>query len=275
MNISYFPNQTALQSEPVWKAFLEGCRNHNVIPVENSLTADYAVIWSVLWHGRMRLNYDVHTHYRKQNKPVFIIEVGALNRGVTWKICLNNITSQGIYPTLDNKDPTRHIKLGINLLPVNTNRSDDILIATQHPFSLQWQGLPSIEQWVQETITKIRQYTDRKIVVRPHPRFNIRLPDKSVTFETPTKLPNTYDRYDINFNYHCVINHCSGPSIQAAIAGTPIICDKTSLAYPVSTAFDQIEPAILSERVDWFNNICYTEWTLEEITQGIPQSYLL
>ena len=103
MKIAYFPNQTALQSEPIWQAFLEGCKNNNIIPVENSMDAVAAVIWSVLWHGRMKSNQQVYNHYRNQNKPVFIIEVGALKRGTTWKISLNHINALGIL-TIDLKN---------------------------------------------------------------------------------------------------------------------------------------------------------------------------
>ena len=71
---------------------------------ENSMNSDAAVIWSVLWHGRMARNELVYRHYRNQNKPVIIVEVGALYRGTTWKISLNNVTADGYYGHTEKLD---------------------------------------------------------------------------------------------------------------------------------------------------------------------------
>lgn len=276
MKIAYFPNQTALQSEPIWRAFLEGCKLNGMIPVENDLNADAAVIWSVLWHGRMKSNQQVYNHYRSQGKPVFIIEVGALKRGITWKVCLNNITSTGIYANNDNLDKDRPKKLDLTLHPVRHDARTSILIAAQHPASLQWEGMPSMEKWIETKIQQLRLYTDRRIVIRPHPRFPLKINSfKDVTFSIPKKISNTYDRFDLGYNYHCMINHCSGPSVQAPIHGIPIICDSSSLAYPVSSKIAEIENIKIPDREDWFIKLSHTEWTREEILSGEPIKRLI
>lgn len=276
MKIAYFPNQTAYQSEPVWQAFLESCRENNIEPVENSLEADAAVIWSVLWWGRLRQNQQVYKHYRNQGKPVFIIEVGALKRGTTWKVCVNNITSAGIYPNADNLDNDRPKKLDLSLYPVRHDARTSILLASQHPASLQWEGMLSIEKWIDSKIQEIRQYSDRQILIRQHPRYPVRInAHKGVAFSVPKKIPNTYDEYDLGYNHHCIINHCSGPSIQAPIHGIPVICDVTSLAYPVSSQLSEIENLKIPNREEWFIKLCHTEWTIEEIRQGIPLKRLV
>lgn len=276
MKLAYFPEQMALQSEPVWRAFLEGCKKHGITPVENDINADAAVIWSVLWHGRLRPNYATYQHFRNQRKPVFIIEVGTLIRGITWKICVNHITSAGIYPQVDSYDYGRAKKLGLYLQPTQPRRRPAILLAGQHQYSHQWDGMPSVDEWLQQTINEIRQYTDRQIVLRPHPRQRIgEVSGKDVIKDQPFKLPNTYDQFNINFDYHCVVNYCSGPSVQSAIAGTPVICSQASLAYPVSMPMENIEKPFIPDRAGWFTKLVHTEWTVDEITQGIPQKYLL
>jgi hypothetical protein len=91
-----------------------------------------------------------------------------------------------------------------------------------------------------------------------------------IIFEKPQKIPNTYDNFDISYNYHCVINHNSGPAVQAAIQGVPILCDSSSLAAPLSIDYKDLETPYLSDRKDWFLKLCHTEWTVEEIQKGIP-----
>ena len=138
-NIAYFPSQCAQNSRPVMSAVLDYLQARGIQTQENSMESDAAVIWSVLWAGRMAPNQAVHQHYRSQNKPVVIIEIGALYRGNTWKIAVNNITSQGYYGHLDNLDWDRPAKLKISLA-TQLGSKPNIIIAAQHDRSLQVAG---------------------------------------------------------------------------------------------------------------------------------------
>ena len=55
-------------------AVLDYLQARGIQTQENSMTADAAVIWSVLWAGRMAPNQAVYEHYRSQNKPVIVLE---------------------------------------------------------------------------------------------------------------------------------------------------------------------------------------------------------
>lgn len=276
MKLAYFPEYTALNSGPVLKAFLDSARNHFSL-VENSLDADAAVIWSVLWNGRMRSNQQVWDHYKKHNRPVIVIDVGALHRGRTWKIAVDSITADGYYGHQTNLDLDRPRKLGISL-SVNTSSNPNIVIAAQHSSSLQTSRLESVERWIQEQIQSIRKVSDRHIVIRPHPRS--RLDHRKLflsaheSIQQPQKIVSTYDSYDLAFDCHALVNYNSGPGIQAALAGTRAIVDRTSLAWPVSTAIHDIENTYDIDRTRWLIEICHTEYTVEEIARGAWYSRL-
>jgi hypothetical protein len=92
---------------------------------------------------------------------------------------------------------------------------------------------------------------------------------KDVEYEIPYKITNTYDSFDMHFDCHAVVNYNSGPGIQATISGTRPIVDKTSLAYPVSVSVKDIEKPYNIDRDRWLTEICHTEYTLEEIAQGL------
>jgi hypothetical protein len=183
---------------------------------------------------------------------------------------LNHIHSHGIFGNDDELDLNRPEKLGVLLKPLTGRRREEILIASQHQQSLQWEGMPPMTQWISDTIQKIKQHTSRKIVVRPHPRSPLNLKIPNVVVETPRLIPGTYDDFDIDYNYHCVINHNSGPAVQAAINGVPIICDSSSLAGSLTGNFSDIDSISLPDRQEWFLKLCHTEWTVNEIAQGIP-----
>jgi hypothetical protein len=267
--VAYFPLQCARNSVPVMNAVLDSLRVYGYTPEENSMNSDMAVIWSVLWHGRMAANQQVYEHYRAQGRPVIIIDVGALYRGHTWKIALNNITRDGYYGHTENLDQDRPRKLGISLAVPVFNRPE-ILIAAQHQHSLQVANLPSIEAWIYKKIIELRAVTDRPIRVRPHPRstLNLKLLPSDIVLEEPNYLSNTYDSFDLHFDCHAVVNYNSGPGIQAAISGTRPITDSSSLASPVAISIQDIEKPYTVDRHNWLVEICHTEYTLSEIQQG-------
>jgi hypothetical protein len=89
-----------------------------------------------------------------------------------------------------------------------------------------------------------------------------------VVIEQPVKVANTYDSYNLAFDCHALVNHNSGPGIQAALAGTRPLVDQSSLAYPVSIDYTQIEQPYNIDRDRWLVEICHTEYTINEIEQG-------
>jgi hypothetical protein len=131
-----------------------------------------------------------------------------------------------------------------------------------------------MEGWVVEQAQRLRAVTDRPIVVRPHPRSAlnraglVHLP-LDVVIEQPQKIANTYDSYNLAFDCHAIINHNSGPGMQAALAGTRPMVDKSSLAYPVSIALEDIEKPYTVDRDQWLVEICHTEYTVKEIKDGL------
>jgi hypothetical protein len=87
--------------------------------------------------------------------------------------------------------------------------------------------------------------------------------------EEPNYLANTYDSFDLHFDCHAVVNYNSGPGIQAAISGTRPMVNSSSLAWPVAISIQDIENPYTQDRDQWLVEICHTEYTIDEISQGI------
>jgi hypothetical protein len=269
MRVAYFPNSCAQNSAPVMSAMLASLQHAGHSTEENSMTADAAIIWSVLWTGRMAPNQQIWQHYQSLNCPVIVVDIGALYRGETWKIALNSITAEGYYGHQENLDWDRPRKLGISLA-INLSRNPRIVIAAQHARSLQVSGLVSMEHWICEQIKNLRAVTNRPITVRPHPRsrLDISALPTDITVEQPVKISNSYDSYNLAFDCHAMVNYNSGPGIQAALAGTRPIVDSSSLAHPVSIDWAEIEQPYNKDRDQWLVEICHTEYRLAEIQSG-------
>jgi hypothetical protein len=267
MKIAYFPAQTALNSTPVMIALLNSLRSAGHELQENSMSADAVLIWSVLWSGRMAANQAVYRHYRSLNRPVVVADIGTLQRGTTWKVAVNNINAQGYYGHQDQLDWDRPKKLGL-ILKTPANPKPHVTIAAQHSKSEQSSGI-DFNQWAREQIQILKRNTDRPIHVRPHPRCRLDIAGLGVTVEQPAKIPGTYDSFDLALDCHAIVNYNSGPGIQAAIAGVRPIVHNTSLAYPVSVGYADIEQAYITDRDLWLTQISHTEYTLNELEQGL------
>lgn len=275
MKLAHFPKYCALNSSAPMQAFLHSCQQHGIELVENSMDADAAVIWSVTWSGRMTANQHIYQHYRQHGRPVIVVEVGALHRGRTWKIAVNNITADGYYGHQENLDWDRPKKLNIPA-PQKFTPKNTVLIVVQNSQSLQTQQLSSMEQWITDTVQNINTYTNRPIVIRPHPRSRVALASlaANVHIQTPKKLMNTYDSFDIDYQHHAVINYNSGAGVQAALMGATVIVDSSSLAAPVGIDMLNIEQPVLTDRDQWRVQIAHTEYLVEEIERGVWLSRL-
>ena len=273
----------ALNSKPVFEAFAKSLKDagHTVIYNEPYQVMDHydnydvAVIWSVLWHGRMAKNKQVWDINRQLGKPVIVLEVGGIKRGTTWKVGLNGINRTAYFGEQDN-DRTRADSLGLGCKPWRSN-GNFILICGQHDKSLQWQDMPSMSNWFMQTYREIRKHTDRPIVFRPHPRCrlpHIELGLKHVYRQEPRHVTNTYDDFDMQFdNIWATISHSSNPGIHSIISGVPSFVSNSSLAYDVANDIDflhDIESPVMPDRQQWLNDYAHTEWTVEEIAQGLP-----
>jgi len=276
-----YTDHGALNSKPIFEAFAKSIidAGHTVIYNEpyrlmgHYDNYDVAVIWSVLWDGRMSKNKDVWEQNRMLNKPVIVLEVGGINRGTTWKVGLNGINRDAYFGDKDN-DRTRADNLGLVCKPWRSN-GDFILICGQHNKSLQWQHMLPMSDWFMQTYREIRKHTDRPIVFRPHPRCrleHIELGLKHVYRQEPVKIGGSYDDFDMGFDdVHCTISWSSNPGIHSVINGVPAFVSTHSLAYPVANDIDflhDIEQPMMPDRQQWLNDYAHTEYTIEEIIQG-------
>jgi hypothetical protein len=275
MKLRVFDEYGALNSKPVFTAFKEGAIACNDVLVKDTTDADAVVIWSVLFHGKMKHNQRIWKQAQSANKPVIVLEVGTLHREQTWRIGINGINKSATWATV-NQDRSRRFNITLN--PWQDNNKKYITVATQHPASLQWQNMPAMETWIDQTVNNIRQYSSRPIIIRKHPRdrmTNWRAVQKKypeIRIDTPIKTGN-YDA--VNFDSilsqtHVLVNHCTTPAVDAIISGVPVIVGDTSMCWDLRTELADIENPNKPDRTKWLRQLQMTEFYIDEIKQGWP-----
>lgn len=275
MRVSIFDQYGALNSPPVFAAIRAGLDSLGIEHNNMDSSADVAVIWSQLWHGRMRNNQAVWQTFRNSGRHVLVVEVGMLRRGSTWKLGINGTGNTAYYG--QDLIPGRAAQLKLEAKPW-TNSGHNIVIAAQRSDSEQWAGQPPTTAWLTETARKIKEHTDRPIVIRPHPRQRINaIPGCMI--EVPQPIPGTYDSFNYNqclTSAWAVVNHNSGPGPQAILAGVPAFVGTSSLAAPVGNLdLSTINNPVRPDRTAWLEKLAHTEWYLSEIESGLPLKRLL
>ena len=276
MKIALFPQNGSSNSRPVFEAFIQHLQSRGEkISINRDEDCDVAVIWSVLWSGRMASNRKIWDSFRQRNRPVVVIEVGGLKRNSTWKIGINGINRDADFAN-DNFDDQRWPKFNIQFKPWRKS-GDHIIILGQHDASHQWINKPDMAEWIGQQITEIRRYTDRAILVRPHPRSTFQINEKkftNVTVGHPQRDRDTYDDTDfkkILASAWAVVNYSSNPAIESVINGVPVFVSESSLCYDVGNhSLKDMEQPLMPQREQWANKLAYTEWTVPEIREGLP-----
>ena len=278
MKIEVWTDYGPLNSKPIFKAFIKSLENAGeTIVLNKSCNADVAVIWSVLWRGRMQQYQRVWNEFRSKGKPVVVLEVGGLRRNKSFKVGINGINRDADFADQEFDDK-RWPLFEHELRPWNPT-GDIIVICGQHDSSEQWKGLPRMSQWIEQKIREIRKYTTRPILVRPHPRNQIQFKESdfnNVKVRLPKRDYRTYDDTDFKATLErtwAVVNHSSNPAMEAVIQGIPVFVSESSLCHDVGNIkLADINTPAMPNRLTWANKLAYTEWFEDEIEKGLPWS---
>jgi hypothetical protein len=228
-----------------------------------------------------------HLNLRKQvsknifNSHTIIIDSNLFNYNVGklhhTQYC--RYSMDGVFPTTGNYfdnivDPNRwkQIRLDLNLtLKDWRSTGDHILLACQRNGGWSMNGY-SVVDWVNDTVEKIRKYSDRPIVVRGHPgdknAINY-LKQKGVTW---TLSKNEKITKDLKKAW-ATVTYNSSPGVASAIEGIPVFVTdpnpKMSQAYDVAnTDLGQIENPRLFERQSWIEKLSMCHWKFDELSSG-------
>ena len=277
MKIEIWPAYGPLNSKDIFEKFIKSLQNagEQVFVNQQVPDADVAVIWSVLWQGRMAKYRYIWDSFRNSNKPVVVIEVGGIKRNETWKIGINGINREADFAN-DIVDGERFKKFNTEIKPWRQS-GKEIIVCGQHTNSHQWRNNPPMSKWFEQQITEIRRYTDRPITIRPHPRNHVTIPLKAykdVSIVRPLPDRNTYDDTDLSDRLKsawALVSHSSNPAMTAVFSGVPVFVSEASLSYDVGNKnYANIENPEMPDRQQWANRLAYTEWWPDEIAQGLP-----
>lgn len=195
----------------------------------------------------------------------------------------------GVFPTTgiycDTQiDPTRWAKISrdlhINLKPYRTN-GDHILLCLQRNGGWSM-GTTNVLNWSAETILELRKYTDREIVIRPHPGDKLArtyigdISNNPLLKNVRVSNPGASLVDDLK-NCWAAVNYNSSPVVGAAIEGVPIFVTdvtRSQCREIANTDLSQIESPGMPDRLPWVRRLSMFHWKFDELKSGECWSHM-
>ena len=181
---------------------------------------------------------------------------GNIKRKIIFRVSVNNF--QNVDPIID-RPADRWEQLGLE--QYSFKQGSAIVIVPPDRKIASTLGLGSEDQWINETVLKIKNFTDREIKIRKRPEPRV---DRIVS--------NTFKDF-IKDDTFCVIGYSSNALVEAAMHDIPVIAlghsaTKSLYNYQLQD-IEKIKPAYLDDKQAWLNHLAYSQFTREELLSGL------
>jgi hypothetical protein len=125
------------------------------------------------------------------------------------------------------------------------------------------------ENWLEQTLAELKQYTDREIIVREkpyNPEAQIGADGKIHTGENSNKVPKQKINWD---EIHAVVTNNSSITIKALASGVPVFADSNNCAFPIAgKSLARIEQPVYEDPRPLFYSLAYGQFTAKEMMDG-------
>ena len=122
-----------------------------------------------------------------------------------------------------------------------------------------------VEDFIKQSVKEIRKITQRKILIKPHPKSKI---DIKKLVKDVEVVPNETNFNKIKDRIYCAVISESTSIFQLINLGIPCITSKYSFGYDISLSdiskLENLYLASSEEVYEWYKRISYTEFTDEE-----------
>lgn len=280
----------------VLKHFIEGvklCGDTGIDHHGNWLPSDVAVIQGYVHEQspntpHLIIRKNVIDSQKKTGKKTVIIDSNLFlyaDPGNTKSYL--RFSYDGVFPTTgnycwDNPDPARWQKLKNNLkidLQPWRKTGNNILICLQRNGGWSMKGQDN-QLWALNVIQRIRQYSDRPIIIRGHPgdrhtKNYLDPSNKNFKLRGLTNVHfsdhlNTHILQDLK-NAWATVVYNSSPSVASAINGVPVFVDDLADCQAkgvANTDFSKIENPEYFDQQPWVEKLAMCHWNFEELSTG-------
>lgn len=156
----------------------------------------------------------------------------------------------------------------LELKPWRQN-GNHILLCLQRDGGWSMKGA-DLKQWAYNTILTIRQFSNRPIVVRPHPKSPGDITTLLSLPNVKSSIQGTTLEQDLSGAWAGVFYNSSS-SVASVLAGIPVFAhDSDCVVWNVANEnLSKIENPIMPERTQWLYDLSACHWNDQESLQGL------
>jgi hypothetical protein len=245
-------------------AFAQGC-GAELVKDWKYEPSEVAIIFGV-YKSRVPVSIprgEIFRQQRSNKSDVLVLETGYINRGDGethhYAAGFNGLNGRADFKNHGMPDD-RVKKLGVEMAPWRTE-GEHLLLCSQVPWDASVDHVHH-EMWVYDTAKLMQHYSKRPVRFRPHPLANIPTPKGC-------KPCRTYLQDDLK-NCWAVVTFNSNSAVESAIEGIPVFAfDEGSMAKEIANNWLQdLDKPRTPDREQWLADLCYAQWTLEEMRSG-------
>jgi hypothetical protein len=261
------------QENVVLKAFYDGCpESKELVTGFDYKPSEVAVIMGV-YKKRVPISYprgNVFRQQRSKNLDVVVLETGYINRGDGvnhhYAAGLNGLNGRADFKN-EGMPSDRAEKLKVELKPYRQGRY--VLLCGQVPWDASVQDSDH-QIWLQASLERLRSYTEREVVFRPHPLA------RKAYGPLDCPVSNRSLQEDLA-DAHAVVTFNSNTGVDAALAGVPVFAmDHGSMCWAIANkSLIAIDVPNKPDRSHWLNDLAYCQWTPAEMSNGDAWRHLL
>lgn len=221
-------------------------------------------IAQVISSGKDAWVFDLGYFHRDYNRP-----------GAYFQISINGLAR---IPKVDCP-VDRWLALDLPILPSRTGDSGGPILICAQKFgdNQHLMDQPAMEFWIKCAVAEMRRYTDRKIVLRPHPAsmaWSVRDSNMYDDWQDAKSVPIQQAVSDASL----VVTYNSTSGLEAIRQGVPIACDSIADYYPLSVRnfglIDMLWTGI-EIRSEYLARVAYGQWTQAEHENGAALAFML
>lgn len=264
----HFPRKHALVT-PFLSAFAEGMKRH---PVKVELKTfpehsecDVAVCWNHRNHKLFRQQQAVGKHY-------LVLERGFIGDRVHWtSIGFDGLNGRADFVVKDMPHDRFRKHFAALMRPWKKN-GRYVLVNAQCQGDASVAPYVNFRKWAARTVKACHtRFPGKLIMWRPHPVEVERGCACDIEGATTSKGRTLAE--DLAGAY-AVVTFNSNSGVDAVMAGVPTFTfDEGAMAWPMA-AHNFDENRVFPSRIQWAADLAYKQWSMDELKQGVPWSYL-
>lgn len=241
------------KARTICEAFAKGC-NGKVMKANAVYAGGPAMVYGV---SPYTLSVVIACH--KAGEDVYIADNGYLRRDQYYRVTKNGwqVTEPG------KGDFTRLKNLNISISDWEPGGVHVLLCPPGEKYA-NIMGFSAVT-WYRDTVRRIREYTDRQIVLRVKPDH------KAIehNYGPLPRLPHNRHLHTDLINCKAVVVYNSNVAVDALLEGVPVVTLAECAASPLSTPIEQINTPVYSpEREAFAAHLAANQWNIEEIVNG-------